>query len=159
MKKLLLPCICLIAVFVVSCSSDSNDAKSYVEENYNHSVDELEAMDLINDYRVSQNLPPLQIIEHISYVASTHNNYMITNDTLNHFGFDERKQNLADVIGAYRVGENVAMGFSSPETVINSWISSEGHRTIIEGDYTHFGLSIKKNNNNKSYYTNILVKK
>lgn len=154
----------LIAILVFSCSSDSSETNvaaetTLVEENYTHSAYEMEVLDLLNEYRVAQNLPTLQLIGHISYVSSTHNDYMIALDTINHYGFEERKQNLVTVLDAFRVGENVACGFNSPQAVVNAWINSSGHKAVLEGPFTHFGLSVRSDANGKKYFTNIFVQK
>ena len=38
-------------------------------------------------------------------------------------------------------------------------LNSAGHKANIEGDFTHFGISIRTNAEGKKYYTNIFVKK
>lgn len=147
---------------LTSCSSDSESVSPAVTESqksYSHNTTELELLDLINTYRVDNNLNPLEIIEHISYKSSEHNNYMIATNTVNHDGFTERKTNLQEVLGAYRVGENVAFGFSSAQAVMTAWIGSAGHKANLEGDYSHYGVSIQIDNNGRKYYTNMFIKK
>jgi uncharacterized protein YkwD len=48
-------------------------------------------------------------------------------------------------LGAVQVSENVAYNYQSNEGVLNAWLMSDGHKENIEGDYTHFGISIKTN--------------
>lgn len=147
---------------LTSCSSDSESVTPTVTESqksYSHDSTELELLDLINTYRVDNNLNALQIIEHISYKSGEHNDYMIATNTVNHNGFTERKTNLQQVLGAYRVGENVAFGFSSPQAAMNAWIASAGHKANLEGDYTHYGISIRIDNDGRKYYTNMFIKK
>jgi len=84
---------------------------------------------------------------------------MITTNTVSHDNFSSRKANLEQVVGAVRVGENVAYGFSTPQATLNAWIASEGHRVNLLGNYTHYGLSIRENADGRKYYTNIFVKK
>lgn len=163
MKKMPQFFISLIALFMFSCSSETdenvNAEPAPVQQSYQHSNYELEVLDLLNDYRVSQGLQPLQIIEHISFVSGGHNDYMIAVNGVNHDGFEERKVNLTQVLNAYKVGENVAYGYSTPESVVQAWINSPPHKALLEGEFTHFGLSVKYNENNKSYFTNIFIKK
>lgn len=109
-----------------SCSSDSeptdidNNTISVTAKSYNHSPFELELLDLLNDYRVSNGLNALSTIEHISYVSAGHDDYMIAINEANHDNFNDRKVNMQQVLGAVRVGENVAYGFSSPQAVLNA---------------------------------------
>ena len=119
----------------------------------------LELLDEVNAYRVSVGLNPLQIIEHISYKSSEHNDYMLATHTVTHEGFEERKSNLQEVLGAYRVGENVAYAYSSAQSTVNAWVNSPSHKANLEGDYTHFGASIKTDEQGRKYYTNMFIKK
>ena len=43
---------------------------------------------------------------------------------------------------SYRAaGENIAMGYSTPEAVINAWMNSSGHRAnILNANYTTIGV-------------------
>lgn len=167
-KKSVLTLFALFTIsFLTSCSSESesiddsttNTVAASTESNYSHSTFELELLDLVNEYRVSQGLNALDIIEHISYVASGHDDYMITTNTVNHDNFTDRKTNMQQVLGATRVGENVAYGFSTPEAALNAWINSDSHRANLQGDYSHFGIAVKDNSEGRKYYTNIFIKK
>jgi uncharacterized protein YkwD len=149
-------------LLLTSCSSDAESVESTAVEtakSYTHNATELELLDLVNAYRVENGLNALQIIQHISYKSEEHNNYMITTNTVSHDNFSSRKANLEQVVGAVRVGENVAYGFSTPQATLNAWIASEGHRVNLLGNYTHYGLSIRENADGRKYYTNIFVKK
>ena len=167
MRKVMLTLFALFTIsFLTSCSNDSesvdnpttNTESTVAAKNYSHSTFELELLDLVNEYRVSKGLNALDIIEHISYVSSGHNDYMITTNTVNHDNFTDRKTNMQQVLGATRVGENVAYGFSSPESALNAWINSDSHRANLEGDYSHFGIAVKDNSEGRKYYTNIFIK-
>lgn len=147
---------------LTSCSSDSESTTSTSDEtvkSYTHSTLELELLDEVNAYRVSVGLNPLQIIEHISYKSAEHNAYMLANQTVTHAGFDERKSNLQEVLGAYRVGENVAFAYSTAQATVTAWANSTGHKANLEGDYTHFGAAIKMDDQGRKYYTNMFIKK
>ena len=143
MFRTLLPMALLFAT--VSCSSDATEdvviaSKNQVLiENYDYDETETELIDLINDYRVSQNLNALQPINHISYKSEEHNAYMIQKNVVNHDFFQERSQNLIQVLGATRVNENVAYNYNTPQAALNAWLNSPGHKANIVGDFTHFG--------------------
>lgn len=167
MKKVMLTLFALFTIsFLTSCSSESESIDSSntpvantTAKSYNHSAFELELMDLVNEYRVSKGLNALSIIEHISYVSAGHDDYMISVNAVNHDNFNDRKINMQQVLGATRVGENVAYGFSTPEAALNAWIQSDSHRANLEGDYSHFGIAVKNNLEGRKYYTNIFIKK
>ena len=164
MKKLMFNSLALIFTIVslTSCSSDNENDTNLSNEtvkSYSHSAAEIELLDEVNTYRVSVGLNPLQIIEHISYKSSEHNDYMLATRTVTHDGFNERKANLQEVLGAYRVGENVAYAYSTARATVNAWVNSPSHKANLEGDYTHFGAAIKVDDEGKKYYTNMFIKK
>jgi uncharacterized protein YkwD len=155
----------LAVVFTMSsCSSDSSEAStvaanSKVVLNYTYTANELEAMKLINDYRVSIGLNTLEKINHISYKSEEHDNYMITNNVVNHDDFVARSENIINVLGAKTVAENIAYNYSSPQAALDAWLNSAGHKQNIEGNFTHFGISIRENpTTGKKYYTNIFAR-
>ena len=146
-----------------SCSSDSSEAATSETSNqrvmnYTYNSSELEAMNIINEYRVSVGLLPLQQINHVSFKSEQHDDYMISNNVVNHNNFVERSENIISVLGAKRVGENVAYNYNTPQSAVNAWLNSPSHKENIVGDYTHFGIAIKTNEQGKKYYTNIFVK-
>ena len=57
------------------------------------------------------------------------------------------------------VSENLAYNYTMPESVVNAWLNSPAYKVNIEGDFTHFGISIRTSSDGKKYYTNIFVKK
>ena len=165
MKAKLLRVLLLVAIVysMNSCSSDSSEAPSSSTAtmkvmDYSYDSSELEAMNLINTYRVSVGLNALQQINHISYKSEEHDHYMIRNNVVNHNDFVARSENLISVLGAKRVGENIAYNYNSSQSVVNAWLNSPTHKENLEGDYTHFGISIRTNPDGKKYYTNIFVK-
>ncbi|WP_298119625.1 CAP domain-containing protein [Flavobacterium sp.] len=162
--KLLSVFMPMVLVFtMMSCSSDSSDdlsGDSKIVTEYNYTTDELALADVINDYRVSQGMNPLQIINHISYKSEEHNEYMIENNVVSHAYFTQRANNIIEVLGAVKVGENIAYNFSTPSAALHAWLNSPGHKANLDGDYTHFGISISINpETGKKYYTNIFMKK
>lgn len=163
MKRLtLLPLMALLAMLSFSCSSDSVEenietiTSSYVPQAKSM---EIEILELINNHRITNGLSTLNNMDEIKAQAYGHTDYMIDNSEVSHDNFYNRKQNLQNNVGAINVAENVAYAFSSPESVVNAWLNSEGHRNVIEGDYTNFDISAEKDINGKWYYTNIFIKK
>lgn len=160
----------LRALFVVaticslaSCSSeDSGEAQtadSAIVQNYDYDAEELELAKQINDHRVSIGLNELQTINHISYKSEEHNEYMIQNNVVNHDYFEERSNNIRQVLGAVKVNENIAYNYTTPAGVLHAWLQSVGHKSNIEGEFSHFGISISEDQTGKKYYTNIFIKK
>jgi uncharacterized protein YkwD len=166
MKLKLLRALLLVSVICTmnSCSSDTSEAttdNTTVQKvvNYTYNTSEIETMDLINAYRVSVGLNPLEKINHMSYKSEEHDNYMITNNVVNHNDFVARSENIIKVLGAKTVSENIAYNYSTPQAALNAWLASPGHKENIEGNFTHFGISIRENPvTGKKYYTNIFAK-
>ena len=161
MFRALLP---LAIVFtMVSCSSDSSEASptdNKLVTTYNYNESELKIITLVNNYRQSIGLNTLEVINHISYKSQEHNIYMIDNKAINHDYFQQRADNLIEVLGATRVAENIAYNYQAPESAMSAWLNSPGHKANIEGDFTHFGISISVDEiTGKKYYTNMFIKK
>lgn len=125
---------------------------------YKHNPSELETMTLINEYRASIGLVTLKINNYISHKSEEHNTYMINNKMASHNGFTSRSEDLISTLGAKKVGENVGYNYSTPQAVVKAWLNSPKHKENLDGDYTHFGISIKQNPEGKNYYTNIFAK-
>ena len=166
MKLQLLKTLFVIASSLVffSCTPDAKDseilAESQLVTNYSYSADELKLVDVVNNYRISNGLKSLEIINHVSFKSQEHNSYMITNNVVNHDFFDARSTNIIQVVGAKRVAENIAYNFATAEGALFAWLQSDSHKVNLDGDYTHIGISITVNpENGKKYYTNMFVKK
>lgn len=154
----------LISISIASCSKGESASETTVDlsqanSKYNYVSEETEVMTLINNYRQSIGLIALQKIDYISIKSEEHDNYMISTGEVNHNFFQDRYENLVQVLGAKNVSENLAYNYATPQSVFNAWLNSSGHKANIEGDFTHFGISIRTNADGKKYYTNIFVKK
>jgi uncharacterized protein YkwD len=167
MKTKIMHTMLFIAIFIAMNSCSANIAKETESStpttapvtNYTYNNSELEIMKLINDYRVRIGLNALQKNNYISYKCQEHNKYMIANHVLNHDGFSARSRNIMQLIGAKKVGENVARKQKTPEAVVKAWLESPRHKENIKGNFTHFGLSVSTDAaTGDKYYTNIFVK-
>lgn len=148
-------------LMMTSCSKPEEASIESLEivQFYDYSETEEETLELINRYRDSVGLNKLDKINHISYKSSEHNEYMIENKDVSHANFEKREANMHTALGAVKVGENIAFNFSSPELAVKAWLKSEKHKMNLEGDYTHFGISIRENERGQTFYTNIFIKK
>jgi uncharacterized protein YkwD len=166
MKKTFLKIVllALVSISIVSCSKDEVASAPVVDAaqvnaKYNYSADETQTMQLINDYRASKGLNRLEVIDYISIKSEEHDEYMISTGAMNHNFFQDRAESLIQALGATNVSENLAYNYATPQSVLNAWLNSEGHRENIEGNFTHFGISIRTNAEGKKYYTNMFIKK
>ncbi len=52
------------------------------------------------------------------------------------------------------IGENIAYGYTSPQSVFTAWMNSPGHRSnILSADYTEIGISLAYNARGVAYWT------
>ncbi|WET02136.1 CAP domain-containing protein [Flavobacterium sp. YJ01] len=154
-----------IVIAMNSCTADTaegsvdNNPIEALVTNYSYNDSELLTLKLIDEYRVSVGLNALERVNHISSKCEEHNAYMIENNVVDHNDFVERSQNITSVLGAKKVGENVAYNYKTPEAALRAWLESPGHKANIEGDYTHFGIAVTTDAaTGKKYYTNIFAK-
>ena len=166
MKVKLLNVLMLITLVYTmnSCSTDGSEntatSNAKLEKvNFSYDSNEILTMELINEYRVSVGLKVLNPIAHVSFKSEEHDNYMITNNVVNHNDFVARSENIMQVLGAKKVSENIAYNYNSPAAALNAWLKSPSHKSNIEGDFTDFGIAIRQDVNGKKYYTNIFIKK
>ncbi len=114
---------------------------------------------LVNDHRLSEGLAILEANEAAQREAVIHTRNMAQGKVdFGHDGSDERGDLLFDETGAIRFGENVAVGQITAEEVMQSWLDSPGHRSNIEGDFTHLGVGVVEDSEGTPYYTQIFLK-
>ena len=168
MKKFTLTGFVLIfcTLFLTSCSKDSLEEEvtpynQVVTERaeYRYNTIEVEILDELNIYRAAIGLDELKPLAELSVESEGHNNYMIQEGTVSHDNFSLRASQLMNKVGAKSVGENVGYGYRTANAVVNAWLKSQGHRENIEGEYTHFGVSVRQDDEGKNYFTNIFIKK
>lgn len=160
-------CLALICVLTFSsCTKDHELPGTSAELKTANLVDfvaysqiENEILNAINQYRVEQGLVKLLKVDEITFEAEEHNLYMIRNQEVSHDNFEQRYLNLKNSIGAKAVSENVGFGYRTANAVVEAWIKSIGHRNNIEGDFTHFGISVEEDESGRNYFTNIFVKR
>ncbi|WPY99947.1 CAP domain-containing protein [Christiangramia sp. OXR-203] len=156
----------LCTLFLTSCSKDNSedDVTGYDQTvtsraSYEYSALEVEILEDLNIYRKANGLSELQPLAEGSIESEDHNYYMIDAGAVSHDNFSDRASYLMNAVGASKVGENVGYGYRTSEAVINAWLKSRGHKDNIEGNYTHFGISVRQDAEGKNYFTNIFVKK
>lgn len=156
--------ILFFSITLISCSgadtsSDITTQPTIALNSYSHSSFEIELLDLVNQDRVSKGLNALSVLSEISYVAATHDDYMISNGVASHDNFEQRSATLKSGLGAISVSENVAEGFNTPSSVLAAWNASVSHKANLEGNHTHYGLAVKADSNGKKYYTLLFIRK
>ena len=163
LKTILLAFILIITI--ASCSKEAN-----ADQNVDYTIDltlaqqndalfAQEVLNLINAHRASIGLDAIALgTQFSSAYAVDHTNYMIEMSQINHDNFGVRTAALEST-GAQMVGENVAYGYNTAESVVNAWLNSPSHRDNIEGNYTHSGFGIKEcTASNTFYFTQLFYK-
>jgi uncharacterized protein YkwD len=121
---------------------------------------ERDILGLVNDYRKSKKLPPLQNNSAMEYQARRHSMDMGTHRIpFGHQGFSFRIKYIQEKVpGATQVGENVAYGNLSAKAVVDGWIQSPEHRKNMEGNFKYTGIGVTRNMQNQLYFTQIFAK-
>ena len=117
----------------------------------------------INQYRQSQNLPPLQLDPRISQQARQHSQAMAAGKVpFSHNGFEQRAKALGEEIPYQSVAENIAFnqGYANPATeAVQGWLNSSGHLKNIVGQFDLTGVGVAKNAAGEYYFTQIFIKR
>lgn len=105
---------------------------------------ERQVAELVNEIRTSYGLAPLQINEQLCGVARMKSQDMRDKGYFSHtsptYGspFDMMKRFGVTYRAA---GENIAMGYPTPEAVVDGWMNSEGHRAnILNANFKEIGV-------------------
>lgn len=119
---------------------------------------EKQVAELVNQYRAQNGLSSLVLDTELSMVARTKSLDMKNNGYFSHVSpaygspFDMMKQFN---ISYHSVGENIAMGQMTPESVMQAWMNSEGHRAnILNPSYTRIGVGYVSDGN---YWTQLFI--
>ncbi|MGO4913536.1 CAP domain-containing protein [Leeuwenhoekiella sp. W20_SRS_FM14] len=152
------------ALFFTSCSQDEElmpAQEATLEIAADLTVEEAFAAEIlqeVNEHRTSLGLTALKNNSDSKVKAVEHSKYMATKGIISHDNFFKRSDYLK-AKGAGRVSENVAFGYRTAEEVVAAWIKSEGHREALEGNFTHSGISVVKNEKGTAYFTQIFITK
>ena len=112
---------------------------------------EYAVVELVNQQRAAYGLQPLTISAELCQKARMKSQDMAKNHYFDHnsptYGspFD-----MMRALGiSYRTaGENIAMGYSTPQAVMQGWMNSEGHRAnILNASFTTIGVGYVANGN------------
>jgi uncharacterized protein YkwD len=119
--------------------------------------------DLINVERAERGLSALVIDDKLILAARVHSQDMADKRFFSHTGSDG--SDAGDRIAAQgyawtTYGENIAAGYATPESVVEGWMKSEGHRdNILNPDMTELGVGYitKSGSPYTHYWTNVLA--
>lgn len=119
---------------------------------------EQEVIRLVNEVRAKNGLPALQENWELSRVARYKSQDM---RDLRYFNHESPTYGSPfDMIRAFGLryraaGENIAMGYRTPQAVVTAWMNSAGHRAnILNANYTQIGVGYVADG---SYWTQMFI--
>lgn len=105
---------------------------------------EKEVIRLVNEIRVQNGLKPLTEHWELSRIARYKSQDMVDNQYFSHTSptYGSPFQMIRDFGLTYRsAGENIAYGYRTPQSVVDAWMNSSGHRAnILHSSYTQIGV-------------------
>ncbi|GFE19450.1 hypothetical protein Sgleb_74970 [Streptomyces glebosus] len=101
-------------------------------------------VDLVNSERRKAGCSPLTVNAKLTKAAQDHSKDMADHRNMSHTGSDGSSPEDRITRAGYNwssYGENVAYGYSSPESVMKGWMSSPGHkRNILDCSFKEIGV-------------------
>jgi serine protease len=104
---------------------------------------EARVVQLINSERVDRGKPRLSIDSRLVQAARRHSQDMADNNIFSHYGSDGSSPFDRIRAAGYRfrmASEAIGGGYGSPEQVVEAWMNSPLHRSILLGNYTDVGV-------------------
>ncbi|MFC4404264.1 SafA/ExsA family spore coat assembly protein [Gracilibacillus xinjiangensis] len=121
---------------------------------------EHQVIQLTNEERAKNGLPPLRPNWQLSRVARYKSEDMNTNHYFSHQSptYGSPFNMMQDFGISYRAAaENIAKGQQTPYQVVQAWMNSSGHRkNILNGNFTHIGVGYDPDGN---YWTQMFISK
>lgn len=120
-------------------------------------------LDRTNAERAQRGVGPLQLHPQLTQAAETHaaDQFNRGCNNLSHTGtdgsspFDRIERTGLKYLAA---AENIACGYRSPDTVMQGWMNSSGHRAnILNSRYTHIGISATLDATGRPYWVQIFA--
>lgn len=159
----MLKCI-FLTLLMISCSDEENNPETNNDVDLN--LNQSQILNLVNEARASgiacgsSNRPSVDLLEWndaLAKAALDHSNDMEINNYFSHTGLDGSKFSQRAEDAGYTgspVGENIAIGYSSEDSVIKGWLESTGHcNNIMNERATEIGIA---RSDNGRYWTMIL---
>ena len=136
--------------------NDRTDSTENGGQTAEHSGYAAKVLSLVNAERAKQGLSALTLDQNLSAVATAHSKDMAQRNFFSHTNpdgqspFDRMK---ANGISYKTAAENIAVGQSSPEQVVSSWMNSQGHRkNILNGNFNKMGIGLYETQSGYRYY-------
>jgi len=151
-KNILLFGLFCLAIFTISCKKERIETQSQTDY-------DKQMLDTINAHRIGKGLTALVHNDFLWQIANEHTENMANGDVpFGHSGATERSDRIKLQLGNGSVAENVAANKGTITEVVESWLTSTGHKSNMEGNYALTGLSAVQSKDGTWYYTQIFFK-
>ena len=121
----------------------------------NDAAAQQQILDLTNARRAEAGCPALSLNSNLNAAADGHSEDMSANNYFDHTGRDgSQPWDRARAAGypSGNIGENIAQGYRSAESVIEGWMNSPGHRrNMLTCSWTELGVGFAEGN----YWTQV----
>ncbi len=118
-----------------------------------------QVVDLVNEERGKSGLAPLTMSVELNEAAGIRTKEIYTKFSHERPDGSRYRTVLDELTISYSgCGENVAYGFNSPQSVMDAWMNSEGHRAnIMNEKYTHIGIGYDRGSNSYHYWAQMFA--
>jgi uncharacterized protein YkwD len=149
--------VAAVVVWVAACRAADPPAPPDLKV----SAEEQQVLDLTNQAREKEKLPPLRTNPVLFVVARGHSANMARQDVMEHV-LDGKKPSDRVKDAGYRytwMGENIAKtDGDTTANVFKGWMESKGHREHILSDhFDEIGIGIARNDKGNIYYTQVFA--
>jgi len=112
----------------------------------------------INSERAAVGASPLSMCNTLRTAAQNHSADQAAHNTMTHTGSDGSALNTradrAGYTGWTALGENVAYGYATVDSVMTGWMNSSGHRAnLLSTSFSHVGLGQAAGSGGSLYWT------
>jgi uncharacterized protein YkwD len=115
---------------------------------------------LIDAARADAGLAPLVWNDQVAEAAAAHSADMAATSTLTHTGSDGSDGGERLTAEGFRWtawGENIASGFTTPQSLVDAWMASSGHRRQLLGGHRYVGLAVATSSSGTPYWTLVVA--
>jgi uncharacterized protein YkwD len=117
---------------------------------------------MVNKYRETHQLSPLEIDSDLTIIARQHSQEMLRTGKIGHYGSKDRLALISQKIRYRMAGENVGYNLNAKDPILDivvGWISSPGHRRNMLRKYDVTGIGVASDASGRHYFTQLFVLK
>ncbi len=112
---------------------------------------------IVNAERAKAGLPPLSENDELGEYAQLRSSELVNDFAHKRPDGSSPLDYVMEMSGIHTAGENIAMGYDSPESVMEGWMNSSGHRAnILKQEFTMIGVGCYEYNG-RLYWTQIFA--